>query len=410
MNLNIRWIKSKVKSNKKDLLGYLKRTHENAYIRMYTGGGKTKLKRLDKIYRYPKVRNLEAQQREHNKLMELKVAKYLTDRQTDDIQGVLEIKSFDRKLSSFVEYGRQYIKSLIQIKESSKSSYKQAVDSFEDFFGVEKTIHSITEDDVIAFKMHMKNNGKSRYGRPYAIDTINTYLNRCMLINAKALNSSEVFCTHNYFADVPKLKHEKESKGEYISTKDYAKLDYNKCLSKGIAKAFMFSVLCGLRKTDVEDLIWKDIEKDEDGWFMYKSMSKGRRLIRISLSPMMLELFGERQGEYAKVFNFHYSNNNRGFLYSWLHSTFPDKEIGQQKDRSGLKGLTFHSARASFITNLLLAGISPFAVMKYVGHRDLKTTMRYYRGKDELQEKDMLVMDEMYRKEIVGVKAKQLIS
>ena len=59
---------------------------------------------------------------------------------------------------------------------------------------------------------------------------------------------------------------------------------------------------------------------------------------------------------------------------------------------------------------MLLAGISPFAVMKYVGHRDLKTTMRYYRGKDELQEKDMLVMDEMYRKEIVGVKAKQLIS
>ena len=44
---------------------------------------------------------------------------------------------------------------------------------------------------------------------------------------------------------------------------EYSKLDYTKCKSKGIAKAFMFSILSGLRKTDVETMLWKDIEKDE---------------------------------------------------------------------------------------------------------------------------------------------------
>ena len=90
-------------------------------------------------------------------------------------------------------------------------------------------------------------------------------------------------------------------------------------------------------------------------------------------------------------------------------STFADKKIGQQKDRSGLKGLTFHSARASFITNLLDNGVSAFRVQKYVGHKDLKTTMRYYRGKSEMQQKDMLLMDRMYQKEIVGNQAKKLL-
>ena len=104
---------------------------------------------------------------------------------------------------------------------------------------------------------------------------------------------------------------------------------------------------------------------------------------------MMLELLGERKGEYARIINWGYTN----------------KQIGQQKDRSGIKGLTFHSARASFITNLLNSGIAAVRVQKYVGHKDLKTTLSYYRGKSEMQEKDMLKMDSLYKLEQVGQKA-----
>ena len=93
----------------------------------------------------------------------------------------------------------------------------------------------------------------------------------------------------------------------------------------------------------------------------------------------------------------------------WFGVTFPKKQIGQQTGRSGIKGLTFHSARASFITNLLNSGIPPVRVQKYVGHKDLKTTLSYYRGKSEMQEKDMLKMDSLYKSEQLGQKAKKLI-
>lgn len=43
----------------------------------------------------------------------------------------------------------------------------------------------------------------------------------------------------------------------------------------------------------------------------------------------------------------------------------------------GIKPTTFHSLRASFITHLLLAGVPVTKVQSLVGHRDLKTTLRY---------------------------------
>jgi integrase len=398
MNLNIRWIKSRSKSQKK-------RNTEDAYIRMYTGRGETKLKRLSGVFKY--TGRLDAFQSKHNKQIQLHIDEFITRKRKEDIQGVLEVKSFDRNIQSFVDYGKEYIMTL-DIKKNSKNSYKQAIDSFEDFFGRHKTINSITLKDVKDIMIHMRDIGKSRYGSPYAIDTINSYLNRMYLINQSALENEEILCTKNYFKAV-RIKPEKETIGEYISTKEYSQLDYTKCLSQGIAKAFMFSILSGLRKSDVETMIWKDIKKDEEGWYTYKAMVKGGRAIRVTITPMMLELLGERKGEYANVINWTYTNNTRGYLYTWLLSTFADKKIGQQKDRSGLKGLTFHSARASFITNLLDNGVSAFRVQKYVGHKDLKTTMRYYRGKSEMQQKDMLLMDRMYQKEIVGNQAKKLL-
>ena len=54
-----------------------------------------------------------------------------------------------------------------------------------------------------------------------------------------ALENKDVLCNDNYFKKYGQVKIEKEEKGEYINTMEYSKLDYTKCKSKGIAKAFI---------------------------------------------------------------------------------------------------------------------------------------------------------------------------
>lgn len=399
MNVNIRWVKSRSQAKNK-------KNTEDAYLRWYTPEGKQPQKRLKGVFRY--TGRLDASQKRHNDNINIEVEEYLNRKKKETRQGLLDVKSFDKQIETFVEYGKKYA-SKLDIKADSKSAYRQALTFFEEYFGKHKTFNEITDDDVIALRVHMRDNGRSRYGRPYALNTINTYLNRLSLIQDDALKNPNVLCKYNPFEKYGQVKIDKQTKGEYVSTSEYALLDYTKCKSQGIAKAFMFSILSGLRKSDVETMVWEDIVKDEQGWHTYKAMVKGGQLIRVSITPMMLELLGKRKGDYARIIQWNYSNLQIGDLYYWLHTTYPKKEIGQQKNRSGIKGLTFHSARASFITNLLDAGINPFRVQKYVGHKDLKTTMSYYRGKSEMHQKDLLKMDDMYKKEITGEKAKELL-
>ena len=46
---------------------------------------------------------------------------------------------------------------------------------------------------------------------------------------------------------------------------------------------------------------------------------------------------------------------------------------------SDIKPITFHSLRATFITNLLSHGVSLANVMSIVGHEDIETTNGYLR-------------------------------
>ena len=98
MNLNIRWIKSRSKSQKK-------RNTEDAYIRMYTGRGETKLKRLSGVFKY--TGRLDAFQSKHNKQIKLHIDEFITRKRKEDIQGVLEVKSLEEAkdwAASFVAY------------------------------------------------------------------------------------------------------------------------------------------------------------------------------------------------------------------------------------------------------------------------------------------------------------------
>ena len=45
-----------------------------------------------------------------------------------------------------------------------------------------------------------------------------------------------------------------------------------------------------------------------------------------------------------------------------------------------IEGLWWHELRATFCTRLALAGYEALTIMMLIGHKDLKTTMRYIRA------------------------------
>ena len=104
----------------------------------------------------------------------------------------------------------------------------------------------------------------------------------------------------------------------------------------------------------------------------------------MAFPDICMELMGKRGARDERIFKYSLNVTENEKLKMWLLNTFPNKRIGEKGG-----GLTFHSGRASYITNMLLLGVSPVKVQTYVGHKDLKTTLRYYRGSGETQWEDI---------------------
>ncbi|MDC0554102.1 site-specific integrase [Flavobacteriaceae bacterium] len=405
--MNIWWVKSRsTKKNKKNTT--------QAYLRWYESR-KPITKKLEGMVKF--TGRLTPQQSKWNKKVDLDVADILNTNKKELATGLFDIEKWDKTGRSFVDYGNEYINNMrskmgTPASENTKASYKQALKLFENFFGKRKQFHNISKEDVLNFKADLYKNGVSRYGKVYEENTINTYNNRLKLIYEGAIANQDIVTRTNWFKNEGYIKVNKDSLiKEYINTKEFAKLDPTLCQCPKIAKAFMFSLLTGLRKGDLKNKItWGDLKKDEKGWHIYIAMSKGGKKIRIAITPLAMSLLEERKPDNVLLLDFYTSVTKIGYLNVWLAQTFPNKTIGQQSGRSGIVGLTFHSARASFITNMLISGISPVRVQTYVGHKDLKTTLSYYRGSTEMQEEDMLKMDDIYKAEMVGLKAESLLN
>ena len=375
------------------------------YLRHYLKGGKTSKTRIKGMFLYQRPRT-EAD-KVHNRDTEYELEQIISKAHREQRLGYYDIEDYKKEPASIVSWCRDYVKELDgKLKGQSIHPYNKVIEHFEEFFGKTKTFADFNLQDAENFKQHMRHGTVNRYKRKYKLNTVNTYLNRLKLMIDEARKRGNL--THkrlNVMFEVGQYKNQRRIQ-EYINLDEYKKLDENMCLCKPIARAFKFSMLTGLRTSDIMALRWKDIVKDVKGWHIYVKMLKTGEPIRIALKDEHLALCGERGNDEEVVFDYSMSNEEYMYFYTWIWNTFD----GKKRVKEANDGITFHSARASFISNMLMLGVPAVRVQKYVGHADLKTTLSYYRGSTEMQEEDMQsYMDSLHAERNV-LKAKQLLS
>jgi len=334
-----------------------------------------------------------AEETRHNDNEKIRTNKYVADMNLDERQGILNIPDLKKQTDSVVQWGNNYIDvPLSEMKRDSKNAYIQGLKLFEQYFGKHKTFVTTKIEDIENWKKWLKNKAVTRYGHRYTTATLNTYMNRVKVIFEEANNRGvRMYKREIPFKKVKNLyfKEEKVIK-EYINTDEFVRLDWRYCTNQETAKAFMFSILTGLRTSDIRSLTWKDVKKERDAKtdeyinYSYIKMVKGQEPIRVLYPDICMELMGKRGARDERIFKYSLNVTENEKLKMWLLNTFPNKRIGEKGG-----GLTFHSGRASYITNMLLLGVSPVKVQHYVGHKDLKTTLRYYRGSGETQWEDI---------------------
>lgn len=152
----------------------------------------------------------------------------------------------------------------------------------------------------------------------------------------------------------------------YLTLEEVRKLAATECRYESIKRAFLFSCLTGLRRSDILKLTWGEVHQQGDYTRIIFTQKKTGGVEYLDITPQAVELMGKRGKPTEAVFE-------------WIHSPSCTNDSLRQwcADAGISKRITFHSGRHTFATMMLDLGTDIYTVSKLLGHRELSTTQIY---------------------------------
>lgn len=159
-----------------------------------------------------------------------------------------------------------------------------------------------------------------------------------------------------------------ESTREYLTLEEVRAMAAADCDYPEIKRAFLFSCLTGLRRSDIEKLTWGEVTELEGRIRLIFRQKKTGGQEYLDITPQAAELIGGRgkaqPGDH--VFgDIRFPAYTNGSLRIWALRAGIDKRV------------SFHVGRHTFAVLMLTLGTDIYTVSKLLGHRDLKTTQVY---------------------------------
>lgn len=159
-----------------------------------------------------------------------------------------------------------------------------------------------------------------------------------------------------------------EGTREYLTLDEVRAMAAADCDYPEIKRAFLFSCLTGLRRSDIVKLTWGEVTELEGRTRLIFRQKKTGGQEYLDITPQAAELIGERGKAKPSdhVFgDIRYPGETNDSLRIWALRAGIDKHI------------SFHVGRHTFAVLMLTLGTDIYTVSKLLGHRELKTTQIY---------------------------------
>ena len=226
-------------------------------------------------------------------------------------------------------------------------------------------INRVTPKFLEDFKFYLEHVARSKSNKKLSQNSLHSYFNK-----AKAclkLAYKEELIHKNPADNVPGFK-QGETQREFLTFEELQLAAKAKCDIPLLKSAFLFGCLTGVRWSDINKMIWNDLQYSEtnDYWFIRFRQQKTKNVETLPISIQAKELLGEKGENEDRMF--------KGLKYSAWHNM----KLQQWMMRAGIsKTITFHCSRHTYATLQLTNGTDIYTVSKLLGHRELKTTQVY---------------------------------
>ena len=173
-----------------------------------------------------------------------------------------------------------------------------------------------------------------------------------------------------------------ETRREFLTIEELNKLVKTDCTNPLLKRAALFSALTGLRFSDIQKMVWSELEYIEGlGYVLNFSQKKSKAIEYYPISEQAYSFTNGTENpkdmpQNELVFDgLKYSAYHNKYLFQWIGAAGITKDI------------TFHCFRHTFATLQLFNGTDIYTVSKMLGHKDLKTTQVYAKIVDESKRK-----------------------
>lgn len=249
-------------------------------------------------------------------------------------------------------------------------------------------MRDIQKEFCLGFIDFLRNRYKTRLGKPLTPKSMADYFG----VLTGALNAA---VRADVISENPVLKLTQterikvpESKREFLTIEELRLLIHTDCLREDVKRAFLFSCYCGLRLSDIYNMVWRDISLDGEQWRVSVVMKKTATPIYLPLSGQAMNWLPER---------------DKATDADNVFSTLPaepniNKTLKNWMDAAGItKHITYHCSRHTFATMMLTLGADLYTVCKLLGHSNVKTTQIYAKIIDRKKDEAIGLLDDAFR-------------
>lgn len=225
------------------------------------------------------------------------------------------------------------------------------------------------------FKEYLKETKSKRSDKkPLSLNSAVSYFNKIKAALKQAYKDGMLETNLN--AKISPIK-AAETRREYLTIEELNTLARTPFHNDLLRRAALFSAITGLRFSDIQKMVWSEVEYIEgQGYFLFYSQKKTESIEYYPISEQAFHLCGPVREATVQVFE--------GLKYS----AYQNKQLVQWIESAGIsKNITFHCFRHTFATLQLFNKTDIYTVSKMLGHKDLKTTQIYAKIVDDTKRK-----------------------
>jgi integrase len=325
----------------------------------HPGTGKSTRREFLGMYLYDKAKS--PVDKKHNKET-LELAEHIKAKRQLEIQrGQYGFLSDAKQKADFVDY----FKALAKKRSGSNSdNWSSALNYIEDFTGGNLQFANLNEQFCEEFKEYLlttpsKRSKEAKLSQNSAV----SYFNKFKAALKQAYKDGYLETDLN--ARIEAIK-QAETERQFLTMEELNMLANTECSMPLLKRASLFSALTGLRFSDIEKLLWSEVQQSEQEYFIRFRQKKTKGAEVLPITPQAFNLLGDRTEPDDKIFD--------GLVYS----AYMNAHLMKWVAKAGInKDITFHCFRHTFATLHLNSGTDIYTVSKLLGHRELKTTQVY---------------------------------